>query len=364
MHFLPHTFCGHASNSAQSSLSHPADLFPALQEEKISSEDFSPASTSLAEKWMAFKKTGLACLRLARLHTLMAWAIFPAPAIYTIILYHSGRDLHLPDIEKVTGCVRLSVDLIDREFDAQVKRSMRRPLPSGDISVDGALLYIIFQTGLTFILLQALATQEVFLSFVMSAAIFGIYPYLKRWTHYTQLFGSLLITMGVIQGWLFCATTYEPIPGYSPGWLHTAAILKRDWAQILPIFLMEFVYELAHELIYGCQDTEEDITLRLHSLSILCGYKFSRTLGTFLVSCFCFLLAFCSIKADVLVWPCVLIPPVLLVRWTYELDLSIPSECGRWAVTAIKVKVLVTLSLLALFVLKETNMISLLLSCL
>ncbi|MBW0516157.1 hypothetical protein O181_055872 [Austropuccinia psidii MF-1] len=370
----PHTFCGRSRSSTQSSFSHPIVLLQPSEEGKYFGEDCSPHLSASGEKWRIFMKTGFACLRLARLHTLMAWAIFPAPAIYTIVLYHSSKSIHLHAIEKVIGCLRLSVvsflcvmsyraaglawdDLIDRDFDAQVRRSMKRPLPSGDISVDGALLYIILQTGLTFILLQVLAAQEVFLSFVLSGALFGIYPYLKRWTHYTQLFGSLLITMGVLQGWLFCATTYEPIYGIAPGWLHAAAILRRDWLQILPIFLMEFVYELAHELVYGCQDTEEDITIGLHSLSILCGYEKSRRLSTTLASCFCFLLAVCSKNAKVLAWPALLIPPVLLVRWTHKLDLSVSSCCAQWAVAAIKVKILVTFSLLTLFVLKEMDIL-------
>ncbi|EFP80492.1 uncharacterized protein PGTG_06448 [Puccinia graminis f. sp. tritici CRL 75-36-700-3] len=131
-----------------------------------------------------------------------AWAIFPAPAIYTVVLYHSTGAMALDASEKILGCMRLSVvmflcvlsyraaglawdDLIDRDFDAQVTRSMTRPLPAGDISarqsrrpfkdsyaeaakskclvvlVDGALLYIIFQIGCTIILLQALTGPEV-----------------------------------------------------------------------------------------------------------------------------------------------------------------------------------------------------------
>ncbi|KAH9442116.1 hypothetical protein Pst134EB_028380 [Puccinia striiformis f. sp. tritici] len=241
---------------------------------------------------------------------------------------------------------------------------MTRPLPAGDISVDGALLYIIFQIGCTVILLQALTGPEVFLSFMVSGALFGIYPYLKRWTHYTQLFGALLIAMGVIQGWLACATIYHPVPGLNPGWAHAIAIIQRDWLQLVPIFLMEFAYELAHELIYGCQDTAEDIMIGLHSLSILCGYEDSRTLGTSLMGCFCCFLAYCGIKADVVGWQASVIPPLMLVYWTSQLDLSTPAQCGKWAGSAIKVKVVVTLVLMACFVQKETDLLELIRSSL
>lgn len=65
---------------------------------------------------------------------------------------------------------------------------------------------------------------------------------LQRWTNYTQLGGALLIAMGVIQGWLACATLYNPVPGFSPGWAHAIAIIQRDWLQLVPIFMMEYTY--------------------------------------------------------------------------------------------------------------------------
>jgi len=340
-------------------------------------EKFDETPLASEGSWPDFLKTGFACLRLARLHTFMAWAIFPAPAIYTVVLYHSGTAVvALEATDKILSCIRLSMmmfvcvlsyraaglawdDLIDRDFDAQVRRSMTRPLPAGDISVDGALLYIIFQIGCTIALLQALAGPEVFLSFIVSGAIFGIYPYLKRWTNYTQLGGALLIAMGVIQGWLACATLFNPVPGFTPGWAHAIAIIQRDWLQLVPIFMMEYTYELAHELIYGCQDTAEDIMIGLHSLSILCGYEHSRTLGTALMSCFCLLLAYCGRSADVVGWQAIVIPPLVLVYRTSKLDLSTPASCGKWAASAIKVKVVVTLVLMVCFVQKETNLLQL-----
>ncbi|KAI8442590.1 UbiA prenyltransferase family-domain-containing protein [Phakopsora pachyrhizi] len=340
-------------------------------------ENGAEKSHSGESRWSSIFRINSACLRLARLHTLMAWAIFPAPAVYTIVLHHSTAEtISFFAIEKVLSCLRLCAvlflcvmsyraaglawdDIIDREFDAQVRRSKSRPLPSGDISVDGALLFVVVQSAVTIILLQLLASPEVSLAFFVSAALFGIYPYLKRWTHYTQFFGALLISMGAIQGWLACATLYNPVPGYTPGWAHAIAILRRDWAIILPIFLMEYFYELAHELIYGCQDTAEDVLIGLHSLSILCGYENSRNLATWLVAGFTGLLAYCSWSAEISGWPLFLIPSLWLLKSTHDLDLSVPTNCGKWATFAIKVKFTVTTSLMCLFVLKEFGLLKL-----
>ncbi|CAH7670140.1 UbiA prenyltransferase family-domain-containing protein [Phakopsora pachyrhizi] len=337
-------------------------------------EDGTEKPFSRESRWGSIIRINSACLRLARLHTLMAWAIFPAPAIYTIVLYHSTAEtISSSYVERVFSCLRLCGalfvcvmsyraaglawdDIIDREFDAQVRRSKSRPLPSGDISLDGALLFVVFQSAVTIILLQLLTSLEVSLAFFVSAALFGIYPYLKRWTHYTQIFGALLISMGALQGWLACATLYDPIQGYTPGWAHAIAILRRDWVKLWPIFLMEFFYELAHELIYGCQDTAEDVLIGLHSLSILCGYENSGNLGTWLVAGFTGLLGYCSWSAGISGWPLSLIPSLWLLKSTYHLDLSVPKSCGSWATFAIKVKFTVTSSLMCLFLLKEVGL--------
>lgn len=367
------SFCALSRNNLASSDSPSAASIPSPQVIKLVHEKFEEIPATSEGAGINFWRTGFACLRLARLHTFMAWAIFPAPAIYTVALYHSSPAMIALDApQKIISCVRLSLvmflcvlsyraaglawdDLIDRDFDARVTRSMTRPLPAGDISVDGALLYIIFQIGCTIVLVQAFTGPEVFFAFIVSGSLFGIYPYLKRWTNYTQFFGALLIAMGVIQGWLLCATSYHPVAGFTPGWAHAIAILRRDWGQILPIFLMEFSYELAHELIYGCQDTAEDIMIGLHSLSILCGYEHSRTLGTALMGCFCCFLAYCARNSNIVGWQASLIPPLFLVYWTSKLDLAAPASCGKWAASAIKVKVWVTLILLLSFAQAEFN---------
>ncbi|KAH9813549.1 hypothetical protein DFH28DRAFT_896273 [Melampsora americana] len=337
-------------------------------------------------------------LRLARLHTIMAWAIFPAPALYTVILFHATQ---LPDLSawsKLTSCFSLCVslfvcvmcyraaglawdDIIDREFDAKVTRSQSRPLPSGELTLDGAMFWIAFLTGSTLCLLLTFFEIEVLITFILSGAIFVIYPYLKRVTHYTQFFGSFLISMGVIQAWVACAVVHTPVEGVAYALPHFLAILSRDAFVVAPIFLMEYLFgqydvlsdalraawrslhvisslELAHELIYGCQDTGEDINIGLFSLSILCGYELSQKLGFVLICGFGVLVGLCASSADFPWWYITVTPVLWLLFNFWGLDLALPSSCGAWASKAIKTKGLVTISFAVLFCLRELDVAS------
>ncbi len=147
-----------------------------------------------------------ACLRLGRLHTLMGWAIFPAPAIYALILSFTSHAAQLAQTHATseillafTGLyIRLVIcimsycsaglawdDLIDRWYDARVERSKQRPLPAGDISVDLACLYIAVQSAVTWLLVDGLLGEQVLRVTLLGTAIFIPYPFLKRVTSLT-----------------------------------------------------------------------------------------------------------------------------------------------------------------------------------
>jgi hypothetical protein len=133
-------FCGLARSNLQSSNSPLAASSPSPQVIKLVHEKFDETPLASEGSWAGLLKTGFACLRLARLHTLMglfkylptfikystslvpkrwllllfsAWAIFPAPAIYTVILYHSSSAaVALDASEKILACIRLSMVML------------------------------------------------------------------------------------------------------------------------------------------------------------------------------------------------------------------------------------------------------------
>ena len=81
-------------------------------------------------------------------------------------------------------------DLWDRDFDRRVERTRSRPIASGEITVRQALLWTGVQLSLSFLILLQLNIPSIMLG-VMSLIPVAIYPLMKRFTYWPQLFLGL-----------------------------------------------------------------------------------------------------------------------------------------------------------------------------
>lgn len=199
----------------------------------------------------------------------MGWAIFPAPAIYALILGFSSHITQLTqqhdDASEIisvfaTLYLRLVIcimyyrsaglawdDLIDRWYDARVERTKHRPLPAGDISVDLTCLYIAVQSVVTWLLVDCLLGEQVLRTTLVGTVIFIPYPFLKRVTSLTQFVGAALIACGVLQGWAafaFSNVAEAKGMGGQMGWKGLAdGLLAERWVVGL-LLAAEFAFEL------------------------------------------------------------------------------------------------------------------------
>src|SRR5690606_9813734 len=91
-------------------------------------------------------------------------------------------------------------DLVDQDIDEQVARTRSRPLPSGQVTRGQAR---------GFLLLQCLVGLAVLLQFNWFAVVVGIaslatvavYPFMKRFTDWPQLFLGFAFSWGALMGW-------------------------------------------------------------------------------------------------------------------------------------------------------------------
>ena len=91
-------------------------------------------------------------------------------------------------------------DITDRNFDGQVERTRSRPIPSGQVSVKMALVWMA---------LQALISLAILLTFNRAAIALGvlalfpvaIYPFAKRFTWWPQVFLGLAFNWGALLAW-------------------------------------------------------------------------------------------------------------------------------------------------------------------
>jgi 4-hydroxybenzoate polyprenyl transferase len=78
-------------------------------------------------------------------------------------------------------------DLWDRDFDRRVNRTKSRPIASGEIKVREAFIWAGIQLSLSFLILIQLNIPSIILG-IISLIPVVIYPLMKRFTYWPQLF--------------------------------------------------------------------------------------------------------------------------------------------------------------------------------
>ena len=128
-------------------------------------------------------------------------------------------------------------DICDRDFDAQVARTRDRPLPSGQVTVRGA---VIFLAALLTLGLAILLTLEPFAIAVGAASLVLVftYPLSKRVTYWPQFVLGLAFNWGALLGW---AAVREEI-SLAPVLLYVGGIF----------------WTLGYDTIYAHQDRRDD----------------------------------------------------------------------------------------------------------
>jgi 4-hydroxybenzoate polyprenyltransferase len=143
-------------------------------------------------------------------------------------------------------------DIVDRDLDRGVERTRSRPIPSGQVRVAQAALFLVAQAlaGLV-VLLQfnafAIATG------IASLAIVVVYPFMKRITYWPQIVLGLAFSWGALMGW--------------------AAALGRLDAAPLVLYAGTIAWVIGYDTIYAHQDREDDALIGVKSTALLFGER-------------------------------------------------------------------------------------------
>ena len=151
-------------------------------------------------------------------------------------------------------------DLVDRDLDARVERTRSRPIPSGQVSVAGAAL---------FLALQALAGLAVLLRFnlfaielgIASLAIVAVYPFMKRFTYWPQIGLGLAFSWGALMGWAVVFGRLD-LPAYL-------------------LYAGSIAWVIGYDTIYAHQDREDDALIGIKSTALLFGSRTRPMLAIF-----------------------------------------------------------------------------------
>jgi len=151
-------------------------------------------------------------------------------------------------------------DVTDWRFDAAVTRTRSRPIPSGQVSVRGALAWGVAQALLGFGVLLTFNTFAIWVG-VASLAFVAIYPFMKRFTWWPQIFLGLAFNWGAWMGW---AGHFGAL-GAAPALLYLGGI----------------AWTLHYDTIYAHQDREDDATIGVKSTARLFEDRTHRWLAGF-----------------------------------------------------------------------------------
>jgi len=153
-------------------------------------------------------------------------------------------------------------DITDRKIDAQVARTASRPIPSGQVSLRGALLWLGGQVAVSALILLTF-NRAAILTGIIALLPVAIYPFAKRFTWWPQVFLGIAFNWGALLAWV----------------AHTGSL---SLAPVL-LYLAGISWTLFYDTIYAHQDIEDDALIGVKSTARLFGENSKAWLRGFMV---------------------------------------------------------------------------------
>ncbi len=176
--------------------------------------------------------------------------------IFLISLFLGGSILM-----RSAGCI--VNDIVDKNFDKKVERTKNRPIASGKISVNLAILYALILCCLAFFVLINFNNFTIIMALISMPLAFT-YPLMKRITYWPQLFLGITFNYGLILSWISIKNEISIVP--------------------IIFYLGAIFWTLGYDTIYGFQDIKDDEIIGVKSTSI----KFKNDPKKFLTICYSF----------------------------------------------------------------------------
>ena len=153
-------------------------------------------------------------------------------------------------------------DLVDQDIDGRVERTRSRPLPSGQVSTRGAVVFLIAQCAAGLLVLVQLNGLAIALGFAC-VAIIALYPFMKRVTSWPQAVLGLAFAWGVLIAW-------------------AAGTGSLAWPAAF-LLAGSISWTIGYDTIYAHQDKEDDALLGLGSTALRFGDNTHRWLALFYI---------------------------------------------------------------------------------
>ncbi len=207
-------------------------------------------------------------IHLARLHRpigiwLLLWPCFCGLAIghggfFDYLLFFIGAMAM-----RSAGCI--INDLVDKDLDAKVERTKSRPLAANILTPTQARIALAMFLSVGAVVWWYLSETAKYIS-VIAACMMVIYPFMKRFTYWPQLFLGFTFNIGLIIAIAHTAT------------------LAFSWS-LLSLFLSFILWTIFYDTIYAFADIADDLKANVRSTAMVMRHapKFWLTLVNMLI---------------------------------------------------------------------------------
>jgi 4-hydroxybenzoate polyprenyltransferase len=211
--------------------------------------------------------------QLMRLDRPIGWWLLLLPCWWGLVLAQIAAGGGLPNLKyaalflagaivmRGAGCTLN--DIIDREIDSAVERTRMRPIPSGQVSIKQAVVFLAAQLLIGLIVLLQF-NQLTIITAIASLAIVAIYPFMKRITYWPQVVLGFAFNWGALLGWITIQNNFS-------------------WAA-LALYSGGVSWTLAYDTIYAHQDKEDDVLIGVKSTALKFGAATHKWLILFFAS--------------------------------------------------------------------------------
>ncbi len=200
--------------------------------------------------------------RLARLERPIGWWLLLWPCWWSAALAARAAGNAVPDLyhlllfligaTAIRGAGCTYNDIIDRDLDAQVARTRSRPIPSGQVSLTRARIFLLALLTVGLLTLVQFNTFTIILG-AASLPVIAIYPFAKRVTNWPQVVLGFAFSWGALMGW-------------------AAAFDRLDWPPVL-LYAGGIAWTIGYDTIYAHQDREDDAVIGIRSTARLFGSR-------------------------------------------------------------------------------------------
>jgi 4-hydroxybenzoate polyprenyltransferase len=257
--------------------------------------------------------------QLSRLDRPIGWHLLVLPCWMGIAVARTGYGFFGDDLKyaalfligaiamRGAGCTYN--DIVDRKIDASVERTRSRPIPSGQVSVLGAAIFMVVLSLIGFVVLIQFNLFSIILG-ICSLLVVATYPFMKRVTSWPQAVLGLAFSWGALMGW---AGAFGHL-ALAPVALFAAAAL----------------WTMGYDTIYACQDKEDDAVVGVRSTArLFSGRVRLAVLGFYAASVVLLLVALTMVDASLIAFAGLAAFAAHLLRQVVLLDESDPDTCLR-----------------------------------